>query len=186
MSRNHLGKKTMQVFYMAREPSACPLIPEIVKTCRTIGTIPSLTNSITMIMSMRYGKRLLITGELRKPTDLTSNDFLEIVDVDPVKQIAIVIGVLPPPEHTPLHWLLQQARRDINVTLQCKDIKPPSNLLGSLPRIESLDSLEYLDLAKTILPALQGHNTILINSQEMLTIHKSLADVEQTLRSLFG
>ena len=171
---------------MAQEPSACPLIPEIVKTCRTIATIPSLTNSTTMIVSMRYGKRLLITGELRKPMELTSNDFLEIVDVDPVKQIAIVIGLLPPPECTSLHWLLQQARRDINVTLQCMDIKPPSTLVGSLPRTESLDSLGYLDLAKTVLPALQDHNTILINSQGMLTIHKSLADVEQTLRSLVG
>ena len=176
----------MQVFYMAQEPSACPLIPEIVKTCRTIATIPSLTNSTTMIVSMRYGKRLLITGELRRPTELTSNDFLEIVDVDPVKQIAIVIGVLPPPECTSLHWLLQQARRDINVTLQCKDIELPSHLEASLPRIEALDSLGYLELAKTVLPSLQDHNTILINSQEMLTISKSLSDIGQTLRSLFG
>jgi hypothetical protein len=185
MARDMSEHKRMQVFYMAREPSACPLIPEIVKTCRTIATIPSLKNA-AVVFSMRYGKRLLINGDSKKPMDLIPNDFLEIVDYDPVKQVTMVMGALPPPACTPLHWLLQQARRDINAILQCMDITLPSHLESSFTTVKDLDSLGYLDLARTILSPLRDRNSILINSQGILTIGTSLADVEQTLRSLFG
>ena len=118
-----LDKIGFQTFYPSKEQSRCPAIPEIVKLYKRLVHENLLDDNSFAIISVRYGKRILINIPSYNNSCSKIEDFLEIVDYDPIKKNIVAIGPGNPCHEIPLHWLVHNARRDINSIVQVNNIK---------------------------------------------------------------
>ena len=102
---------TFETFVVSREEVSNPLLPELIRAAKTLNE-HDLNRGV---VSARYGNRVVLsTGPLE---DLGTGDFVELVDFDPSRHVAMVIGTIAPPLSAPLHWLLYR-RGDVNATVQ--------------------------------------------------------------------
>ena len=79
------------------------LIPDIVKMGKTIEQ-HDLLKDRTGVISLGYGKRILVNANHVDLGDLKREDILEIVDYNPVKKIVLAIGQKEPCIETSVHW----------------------------------------------------------------------------------
>lgn len=104
----------MNIFVLSPEEIRNPLAGEIVELALTLHERGFMERSGSI--SMRYGRRMLITSSGADMAALEDTQFVEVVDYNPVTDTVILIGPHEPPPETSLHWLLY-ARDDINVVL---------------------------------------------------------------------
>ena len=112
-----------QTFFVSKEQSNCPLIPDIVRLGKKFEDLGLLKEDTEAIISLKYGKRLLINGSGSNLGEIKINDIIEIVDYDPVKKVTLTIGPKNPHVETPVHWLIHKARDDVNAIIHLKSVK---------------------------------------------------------------
>jgi hypothetical protein len=138
------------------------------------------------IVSLDYGKRLLINAKNVDLKKMTQHDVVEIVDYDPLKNVMMVIGTKDPCIETPVHWIIQKARRDINALLQVNSITLFEKLKGTLPTTEKETQPTNLDRAKEILKTLRTGKTILIKNEGILFGGISIQEIQNALQNYLG
>ena len=181
MLDERLDYSGFQTFYTSKEQSRCPLIPEIVKIHKELLEKNLLENNSHAIISMRYGKRILINSSMQKNC-LKIDDFLEIVDYDPVKNILVAIGPAVPLNETPLHFLIHNARREVNSIIQINNKKIIENLDNREKLVEEKDN--YLEQAKEILTVLRDNEYVIIKSKGLIVTGKNILDSKEKLMSI--
>jgi hypothetical protein len=105
MVDKNLPSNYFQTFYVSKDESHCPLIADAVGVDNRLRK-QGLSN---IIISQRYGKRILINSIGK---ELNKEDFLEIVDYDPVRRVLLAMGTKEPRIETPLHWFVHYAKND--------------------------------------------------------------------------
>lgn len=95
----------MNVFFASFEEIKNPLVEELKKIC--------YKKEKGFSISVRYGKRVLINAKGIDFENLKNEDFVEIVDYNPVNDTAIVIGIKEPCEDAPIHCLIY-SKEEIN------------------------------------------------------------------------
>ena len=181
-----LGEEThpygFQTFYNSREQSRCPLIPEIVRIYQDFIDKNILDDESYAVISIRYGKRILINGSNNSKFSEIEN-FLEVVDYDPVKNIVLVIGPALPYRETPIHCLIQNARRGVNSIIQINSKKIFEKLNCNIQnQIEEKNN--YLEYAKDILTILRENNFVMIKDKGIIVVGKNIFDSKQNLFSI--
>ena len=102
---------TFETFVVSRETVSNPLLPSLIKAGKTVAE----RGCTDGVVSARYGNRIVMsTGPL---AHLAVEDFVELADFDPGRNVAMVIGVEHPPVSVPLHWLLYH-RDDVGGVVQ--------------------------------------------------------------------
>ncbi|HDS59889.1 MAG TPA: hypothetical protein ENN54_06345 [Thermoplasmatales archaeon] len=104
---------TFEAFFLSREPVCNPVVAEVVAAGRHLGDGIRCPGTI----SVRYGNRMLITGQGVNLCRLEPEDLVEVADYDPVRQTVMVIGPRQPSLSTPLHWFLYR-RPDVHAAVQ--------------------------------------------------------------------
>ena len=137
MNERILPSPVMQTLFVSRETSNCPLISEMIKLGQRLEEL-GLADKETGIVSLDYGKRLLINAKNIDVKKMKQHDVVEIVDYDPLKNIMMVIGTKDPCLETPVHWIIQKARHDINALLQINSTTLFEKLKETLPTTEKL------------------------------------------------
>ena len=135
MKDKNLPNISFQTFFASREQSNCPLIPDIVRVGKKLKEMGLLEDG-TGVVSLGYGRRVLINGNNVSLGNVGRGDILEIVDYDPVKRVALTIGDKEPHVETPVHWLIHHARDDVNAVVQINSKKLAERLSKKLPATE--------------------------------------------------
>jgi len=185
MSERILPSPVLQTLFISRETSNCPLISEMIKLGKRLEEI-GITDKETGIISIDYGKRLLINAKNIDVKNMKQQDVVEIVDYDPLKNIMMVIGPKDPCLETPVHWIVQKARHDVNALLQINSTTLFEKLKGTLPSTEKETQPNSLDRAKEILKTLRTGKTILIKNQGILFVGINLKEIQDTLCNYLG
>ena len=170
-----------QTFFVSKEQSNCPLIPDIVRLGKKFEDLGLLKEDTEAIISLKYGKRLLINGSGSNLGEIKINDIIEIVDYDPVKKVTLTIGPKNPHVETSVHWLIHKARDDVNAIIHLKSVKLSEKLIKKLPSTEGEKPPGTLDLAKEVLKTLRTSKKIIIKNNGVLFVGNSLKESEDLI-----
>jgi len=145
-----------------------------------------LTDTETGSLSLDYGKRLLVNAAHVDIKKLTHQDIVEIVDYDPLKNIMMVIGLNDPMGETPVHWIIQKARHDVNAVLQINSSSIFEKFQTILPVTDNETQPGTLERAKKILHTLQKAKTILIKNEGIIFVGMTAKEIQSSLRNCLG
>jgi hypothetical protein len=163
MFDENLTISSLQTFYVSKEESNCPLISEIIRIGKKLKEYDMIENPDKTIMSISYGKRLLINANNTNFVELKQKDFLEIVDFDPVKNVLLTMGPKEPCIDTSVHWLIHHSRNEVNAIIQVYDIRA-----GKLEKKYPITDKEYpngtLEQVKEVLRLLIDSKIVIIKN----------------------
>jgi len=174
-----------QTFFVSQEQSNCPLIVDIIRFSKNLEDY-KLGENVFGVVSMGYGKRMLINRRNMGLKDIKIEDIVEIADYDPIKKIALIIGKNEPHIETPVHWLVHHARNDVNAVIQINSEDLIERFSKKLPITEKEYPSGSLELAKEVLKTLRESNAIIISNQGVLFVGTCLKEVEDLIRDLGG
>lgn len=180
MFDNKLTIPSFQTFYVSKDESNCPLISDVVRISKRLKDFNIIQNVDKTIMSLSYGKRLLINANNTNFGDLKQKDFLEIVDCDPVRKVLLSIGPKEPYIDTSVHWLIHHARSEVNAIIQLYDIKT-EKLVNTTPITEKEYPIGSLEQAKEILKCLRDSKIVIIKNQGFIFVGRNVKEVEDLL-----
>ncbi|RLF51369.1 MAG: hypothetical protein DRN11_02865 [Thermoplasmata archaeon] len=166
----------MKVLFLSREKVENPLLEEI----RRVGKIvkeKGLVEETFGNISIRYGKRMIITASGADLGDLKDEDFVEVVDYNPVTNIALVIGLKNPSIETPMHWLIYK-KPEINAIIHTHKI------FDNVPTTEKYAPPGSLELALEALKALRNANLINLKDHGSIAVGFSLQQALEELKCL--
>ena len=158
------------------------MIAEMIRLGHTLKNL-GIQDSDIGIMSLDYGKRLLINGKNVDIKKLTQQDVVEIVDYDLLKNVIMVIGTKDPCLQMPVHWIIQKARHDINVLLQINSKTLAEKFKGHLPTTEKETTVGSFEQAKEALTTLRSGKTIVIRDEALLYAGINIGEIENSLRT---
>jgi len=173
---------SFQTFYVSKEKSHSAFIPKIIKLGKKIKELGLLKENAGTI-SLGYGKRMLINASYTDLGDIQTEDIVEVVDYDPVKKIALTIGEKIPDEETPVHWIVQHAREDINTIIQINGENIIERFSNFLPATEKEQPSGTLEQAKETLKTLRTSNNknIILKNKGVIFVGHSLKEVEDLI-----
>jgi hypothetical protein len=174
MTGENLSNIYFQTFYVSKEESNCPLIVNALKVEKNIKE----NNLSDIIISQRYGKRILINS--LDIAEEKRENFLEIVDYDPIKQVLLAMGPNEPRIETPLHWFIHHARNEVNAIIQVNDIDL-SEKIKSAPKTEKDYSIASIKQIKEVLKHLRNSKKVIIKSQGAIFVGKNIDEVEKLI-----
>lgn len=144
----------MEVIYLSKEIIRNPALEEIKKIGKKLKEKGYVTGTYGNI-SIRYGKRMIITATNSDLGALNDDDFVEVVDYNPVTNIAMVIGMKEPSRETPMHWLLY-SRQEINAIIHThkmfddvpttKEEKPAGSLQLAFEALKTIGEKKLINL----------------------------------------
>ena len=181
MIDRNLTNIRFQTFFVSREQSNCPLITDIARLGKELKDSDILENVTSVIVSLGYGKRILINSDYTDFTKIKRENLLEIVDYDPVKKVLLAIGSGEPPIETPVHWMIHHARDDVNAIVQINNEELSKKLAKKYPATEGEKPSGTLDLAKEILKTLRTSKNIVIKNKGILFVGNNVKEVESTV-----
>ncbi|MBN1280415.1 MAG: hypothetical protein JXA00_02070 [Candidatus Thermoplasmatota archaeon] len=185
MNNRVLPSPTMQIVFVSREESNCPLIAEMVRLGHSLLDL-GVAQSDPAVISLDYGKRLLITAKNVDAKTMSRQDVVEIVEYDPLKNIMMVIGSKDPCLEAPVHWMVQKARADINALLQVNSLPLVQKLQDTMPTTETGAPPTMLDQAKDILKTMRNRKSILLREKGLLCGGVNTTEIHTTLITLLG
>ncbi len=185
MIDRNLTNVIFQTLFLSKEYSNCPLIRNIAKLGKKLKDLDPLEQIDSIIVSLEYGKRILINNNHTDFGKIKRENFLEIVDYNPVKRILLAIGPGEPLIETPVHWIIHHARKDVNVIVQIHDERLKEKIVKKYPITKKERPSGTIDLAKELLKTLRTDNTIIIKNKGLLFVGNSLKEVENEILKLY-
>ena len=185
MTEKILPSPALQTVFVSREISNCPLISDMIQLGRSLKQY-GITDNESGMLSLNYGKRMLINAKNVDIKTMTQQDVVEIVDYDPLKNIMMAIGSKDPCREAPVHWIIQKARHDINALLQINSITIYKKLEGMLPTTEKETQPGTLERAKEILRTARKEKTIAIRNEGVLFAGMQLREIQKALENQLG
>jgi hypothetical protein len=167
-----------QTYCHSKQESNSPFIPQIIELSYKLHSMSSLEIS-SLTIAHSYGKRLLITAMNADMKQLHRKDFVEIIDVDPVKHTIFYFGPTHPPIITPFLWMLHYAKREIQCSIYFTSTSK-ENIIESFPHIKSEGA--FLTILKNMLKTLQHSPGIRYNDNVVLITAKSFDEMEQIIK----
>jgi len=178
MFKDNLSKLSYQNFYVSKEESNSPLIPQIVKTGKTLKKLGITKDAV---VSLKYGKRVLINAKNTKLDELKREDFLEIVDFDPLKNVLLLIGPKESKIDSSNHWMIHHARDDVNAVIQIVNNSIAEKLAKKIPTTENERDPGSFELTKEILGKIRDSKKVVVRNQGVFFVGHSLIEAEEIL-----
>jgi len=161
----------------SKEESNSPLIPTLIKIGKNLLDVPGIKkDSITL--ASRYGKRLLITTKNLDLNEMKRKDFVEIIDVEPLKKIILYFGPSVPTDITAYLWMLHYAKKEIQFSVYFEfEEKKKSN--ESFPFVEKKG--DFLDTVKNMLRAIQQTSEFQFDKNAIIITGQTIKDIENQI-----
>jgi hypothetical protein len=185
MIQDKIPNFSFQTYYVSNEICSCPLISEILKFNKKIKNIEILKDINNMSISMKYGRRVLINAKNIDFNKSNYNDFLEVVDYDPLKKILLIIGSKEPCIETPIHWLIHHAREEVKAIIEFNNEQLIEQINKELPITERRYQKGTLEQAKEILFKLRDSKVVIIKNQGVIFVGDSIKDIEDSVMNTF-
>jgi len=178
MNEEKLSHILFQTFFVSRETSISPMIVDIIKFGKKLEELKLKESKYSI--SLSYGKRLLINARDVDIKQMKQQDIVEIVDCDPIKNIVLAIGKKYPCIETPVHWIVQKARHDVNAIVEITSKKLYQVCCDHLPIIAKTPC-GTIDRAKAVLKTLRDSKNICIQDEGILLVGVHLKEIEDSL-----
>jgi ribulose-5-phosphate 4-epimerase/fuculose-1-phosphate aldolase len=172
---------SFQTFYVSREVSNCPYISEIIEVIKRFKNVNLLKDKFEISTSIKYGKRILINGNVANMFESKNEDFLEIVDYNPIKKVLLVMGPKEPLIETPIHWLVHHARDEVKAIFQINNKQIIKKFKNKIPTTEKEYQNGTIEQAKEILLKLRNSKIVIIKNQGVIFVGNSLKDIEDLI-----
>ena len=185
MIDRNLSNVNFQTIFVSKEHSNCPLISNIVRLGKKLKDLDILDQFTSVIFSIKYGKRILINSNYTDLGKIKRENFLEIVDYNPINRILLAIGLGELLIETPVHWIIHHARKDVNVIVQINDERLIKKIVKKYPITKQEQPSGTLDLAKELLKTLRSADTIIIKNKGILFVGNNLKEVEIKVLKLY-
>ncbi len=163
----------MEVIYLAMEEVKNPLLEEMKEVGRRLKEKGYVTETYGNI-SVRYGRRMIITASNSDLGNLGNDDFVEVVDYNPVTNVAMVIGTKKPSRETPMHWLLY-SRDDINAIIHTHKI------FDGAPTTEEEKPAGSLELAFEALKTIGSNKLINLKNHGSIAVGSTLREAMEVI-----
>lgn len=169
----------LKLFTLSAEESNCPFIPQICELGISLHQqfFMQKKESETLI-SMSYGKRVIINTPSHPINHLSRDAFIEIVDYDPINNILLFIGPAKPHLLTPLHWLIHHAKPQITSLVFLQTFEQTIQITQT-----SFETVQMgrtiLDTAKTVLKSLQKKSIIHIQGTGVLITGETIDKIKE-------
>lgn len=165
-----LAARRLRTFFLGTEPSHAPVVPKMQAIGKQIAGEEMCDGP--GVVSARYGKRVVITTGGSMLGTLRDVDFVEIVDYDPQRNHAKVLGKGEPAPDAGVHWLIYQNREEIGAIVHVidplvievneatqmfpgtKDVRPPGSLELAVDALKLLRKSPYF--------VLKGHGCVAV------------------------
>jgi ribulose-5-phosphate 4-epimerase/fuculose-1-phosphate aldolase len=169
---------SFETFYVSKEEPNNVLIPEIVRIGKKFKKM-NLFDESSGIISLSYGKRVLINGNVEDISNIKRKELFEIVDYDPVKNNLLIIGVTEPRLETPVHWMIHHARSDVNIVIQINNLELVEKLQKKIVETEKDYLPGTFDQIKDVLSLLHDNKKLIIKNQGVLFVGNSIKEAEE-------
>ena len=173
-----LPNTAFQTFYTSREESNCPLLPEFVKFGKKVKDSGLSKNITSAVISVRYGKRMIINTDYSNIDKITRGEILEIVDYDPVKKVLLTMGPKQPKIETPVHWMVHHARNEVNAVVQLTGENIIRIAEGKIPSTDNEHPVGSFEMIKEVLKELGNSKSVLIKNHGVLFVGQNLNELE--------
>jgi ribulose-5-phosphate 4-epimerase/fuculose-1-phosphate aldolase len=164
-----------QTFYASKEASNCPLIPSVVR----LGKKLKDKSFADVTVSLKFGKRVLINAIDTDIGQIEREDFLEIVDYDPVKNVLLLLGQGDPKIESPIHWFIHHARDEVNAVIQVKNEIMAEKLEKKFPSTSDEHPMGTIEHIKDILKTLRDSKKVVIKNQGLLCVGNTVEEAEK-------
>jgi methanogenic corrinoid protein MtbC1 len=111
-------------------------------------------------------------------------DFIEIVDYNPVKKIFLSIGPNNPDFNMTFHWLVQNARKEINILVQLKSNLLINKIINNNFKNEKQIKENSIEIVKDILIKLRKNNSIYLENYGIFVIGTVAGDLHDIGKNL--
>ena len=175
MNEGSLSDLYFQTFFVSKEKSNCPLIADALRIEKRMKE-KGMTD---VIISQRYGKRVLINSFADEEEESRDN-FLEIVDYDPIKKIVLAMGDKKPRIETSLHWFIHHARNEINAVVQIND-EGVFKKLKKIPETKDEYPIGTIEQIKEVMKGLRNSSKVIIKNQGAIFVGSSINEVEKLI-----
>jgi ribulose-5-phosphate 4-epimerase/fuculose-1-phosphate aldolase len=180
MIKNIPINNSFKTYFVSRESTNNPLSIEIIKIVKKLHR-KEIGSEKNITVSLSYGKRILITTMNIDIDNINNQDITEIVDFNPIKNIVLAIGKKDPNIEIPVHWIIHNAKREINAIIQIDEDKLIKKYEKILPITEKEFPAGSLDLAKEILKKLKISKEIIIKNKGCLFTGINLKEIENSI-----
>jgi len=163
---------------LSKEESNNPVIPQILKFGKMILSLENITLSKCSI-AIPYGKRLIISKNDAIIHQLHREDIIEIIDVDPIKNLIIYFGPSQPPLLTPFLWMISYAKKEIQYIISLEMKFEKENNIAALSHINKENT--FLNTVKLILKQLQKQDIIKIDDHTLILTTQTKEDMKNKI-----
>jgi hypothetical protein len=175
---------SFETFYVSKEESNCPLIPDIVRIGKKLKDMGLLDDDSTATISLGYGKRILINGNVEDYGNISRNELIEVADFDSLKKILLVLGTNEPRLETSVHWMIHHARDDVNVIVQINN-EDVIQKIGTKYPTTSRDYLPgTLDQIKNVLKLLRDNKKVVLHNQGLLIVSSNIKEIDEMISKI--
>jgi len=172
---------SFQTFYVSKEETNSPQIIEIIKIGKKLKESNILTKDASATISIGYGRRVLINGEVQDFSKIKKEEIIEIVDYDPIKNNLLIIGPAEPTYKTPVHWMIHHSRKEINAVVELQSSVFAERLNKKIPVIDDKYPTGSIDFIKEVLRGLKDSEKLIIKNESVLFVGNSIKQVEDSV-----
>ena len=177
---------SFKTFYISKEKSNCPLVADILRVDKNFKKSNLFDDVSDIIISLKYGRRVLINSENSKLGEIEHEDLIEIVEYDPLKKVLLVMGAKEPKINSSVHWLIHYAKKEINAAIQIDSQNLKNSLKDKIPETEKELPKGSVDLAKEILMGLRNSKALNLKNNGVLFVGNSITETEDCIMSIIG
>lgn len=179
-----IDNKPFQSIKVSNEISNFKLISEIIKLIKKLNEKLNLKIDENIIISVKYGKRIVLNHKNSNLEKIQIDDFIEIVDYNPIKKLFLTIGTHEPDFNMTLHWIIQNARKKANLLVQLNSNLLINQIIKKKNEEEKQSPNNSIEIAKDILIKLRVSNTAYIENYGIFIIGNSFNDIEVIINKL--
>jgi ASC-1-like (ASCH) protein len=179
-----IDNKPFQSIKVSNEISNFKLISEMIKLIKKLNEKLNLKIDENKIISVKYGKRIVLNSENSNLKKIQIDDFIEIVDYNPIKKLFLTIGTHEPDFNMTLHWIIQNARKKANLLVQLNSNLLINHIIKKKNEEEKQIPDNSIEIAKDILIKLRASNTAYLENYGIFIIGNSFNDIEIIINKL--
>jgi hypothetical protein len=172
----------LNVQYVSKEESNCPLLPRMIEICKIIQNDMNCTNC-RFLVSASFGKRIIINAAFESVKKLQREDFIELIDYNPLSNTLLLLGVKKPLKETAVHWIVHHAKKEIQLIIQIKNMQNLNRIKQIIPYIKIDNQQSPLEKAKKWLRALQK-NEIFLSNDNLIITASSVKIIKQNIKTI--
>jgi len=171
-------------YHASKEQTHCPLIPTIVRIGKWFENYIKCSNiNPEVFVSTLYGKRVIINTPPQNSTTASIEDFIEIIDFDPVRNTMLLIGQKQPSWTLAIHWYIHNTLQINGYVLELIYQKQKDTWKKTYPQVKKANTI--IDTIKNILQQIKKNRIIVFDTTSVFILLKDIIELEKIIPKLY-